>query len=476
MKIFGGNMKDSRKESQRTEFDALGPVLVPSDAYFGASTARAIENFTISSLRFPRTFIRALGLIKWAAARVNWKLGLFDDEVAVAVSVAACEVALGKHDSEFLVDVFQTGSGTSTNMNANEVIANRASELLEGALGRFGKVNPNDHVNYGQSSNDVIPTACHLAVLIALEEDLIPALAELRNGLQEKEEEFWNVIKTGRTHLQDAVPIRLGQEFQGYKSQIELSLERLARAKVVLREVALGGTAVGTGLNAHPQFAKKVCRMISKHLKNNWLMIQIKETRHHFQAQNTMNGLLEASAALRAIALDLFKIANDLAWMNSGPMAGLGEIRLPELQPGSSIMPGKVNPVIPEAVKQVSARVVGNDATVAFAGREGFFELNTMWPIAIYATLESIALLANAARTLNDKCVTDIRATTRGLELMEKGFMLATALVPRVGYKKAVEIVQEAQRSGRAIREVAMEHADLSEQELDKILDAQKMA
>lgn len=464
-----------KDEKFRIESDALGEVKIPREAYYGPSTARAVENFTISSLRFPRAFIRALGLIKWASARGNWKLGLLDDEIAAAISIAAREVAMGKWDGEFVVDVFQTGSGTSTNMNANEVIANRASELLAGERERFGKVNPNDHVNRGQSSNDVMPTVAHLSVLIAIEEDLVPALRQLRDGLFLKEKEFWDVIKTGRTHLQDAVPIRLGQEFQGYKNQIELSIERLERAKKALCEVALGGTAVGTGLNTDAQFAKRACRMISKHLKNSGSQVEIKETRHHFAAQNTMNGLLEASGALRAIALDLAKIANDLAWMNSGPVAGLGEITLPELQPGSSIMPGKVNPVIPEVVRQVEARVAGNDLTVSRAASGGNFELNTMWPVAAYVVLESVSLLANAIRSLQEKCLAGIMATSRGPELVEKGFMLVTALVPHVGYKKAVEIVKEAERSGRTIREVAREQTDLSDEKLLEILDPAKM-
>jgi fumarate hydratase class II len=453
----------------RTERDSMGPVEVPKDAYYGASTMRAVQNFPISGLRFPRRFIRALGLIKGSAAEVNGELGLLEPRLAEAIVRAAQEVAEGRLDDQFVVDVFQTGSGTSTNMNANEVIANRAAELLGGQRGSR-LVHPNDHVNLGQSSNDVIPTAIHLSALLAIREELAPALSALRASLAAKAEELWPVIKTGRTHLQDATPIRLGQEFQGYAAQVARALRRLERAAVELEEVALGGTAVGTGLNTHPLFAVRVCERLSASTG-----LPVRETDSHFQAQSSLDAVVGCSGALRAAATALLKIASDISWLGSGPRAGLGELSLPEVQPGSSIMPGKVNPVIAEALIQVCAQVIGNDAAVAFAGQRSFFELNTMLPVAGYNLFQSIDLLAAAARNFAERCVDGLQATERGPELVEKGLGIATGLAPIIGYDAAAEIAREAAASGRTIREVAQERTELSEEELRRALDSASM-
>ncbi len=453
----------------RSERDSMGPMEVPADAYYGASTQRAVLNFPISGLRFPRPFIRVLGLIKMAAARVNAELGLLDERIAEAVQQAAREVAEGKLDGHFVLDIFQTGSGTSTNMNANEVIANRATELLGGKVGER-LVHPNDHVNLGQSSNDVIPTAIHLAALVEVQERLIPALERLREALEAKAQEFWGVIKTGRTHLQDATPIRLGQEFRGYAGQAERAVRRLRRAQEELSEVALGGTAVGTGVNTHPQFASRVCAVLSAELG-----VTVRETDNHFQAQSTLDAVLEASGSLRSAAVSLHKIANDIRWLGSGPRAGLGELALPEVQPGSSIMPGKVNPVIAESLIQVVAQVVACDAAVCQSALGGYFELNTMMPVAAHNLLQAIALLAAAADSFNERCVQGLRATERGPEMVERGLMLATALAPAIGYDAAAEIAKEAAKTGRTIREVSRENTTLSEEELARLLDPEKM-
>ncbi len=453
----------------RSERDSMGPMEVPADAYYGASTQRAVLNFPISGLRFPRPFIRVLGLIKMAAAKVNAELGLLDQKVAEAVQRAAREVADGKLGDQFVVDIFQTGSGTSTNMNANEVIANRATELLGGKLGDK-LVHPNDHVNLGQSSNDVIPTAIHLAALVEIEERLIPALERLREALAAKSQEFWGVVKTGRTHLQDATPVRLGQEFLGYAGQAERAVRRLRRAQEELSEVALGGTAVGTGVNTHPQFAARVCVVLSRELG-----LPVRETDNHFQAQNCLDGVLEASGSLRTTAVSLYKIANDISWLGSGPRAGLGELALPEVQPGSSIMPGKVNPVIPEALIQVVAQVIGCDAAVCQAAQRSFFELNTMMPLAAHNLLLAIGLLTAATDNFSEQCIKGLRATERGPRMVEQGLMLATALAPAIGYDAAAEIAKEAANSGRTIREVARQKTKLSEEELARLLDPEKM-
>jgi fumarate hydratase class II len=453
----------------RLERDSMGEMEVPEDALWGASTQRAVLNFPISGLRFPRRFIQALGLIKRAAAETNKELGLLDPKIADAIAQAAQEVADGRWDDYFPVDIFQTGSGTSTNMNANEVIANRAIEILGGERGSR-LVHPNDHVNLGQSSNDVIPTAIHLAALLAIKEELVPALQGLERALRAKAEEFWPVIKTGRTHLMDATPIRLGQEFLGYAGQVERALRRLRHAEEELSELALGGTAVGTGVNTHPEFARRAIARLAA-----WTGLNLRETDNHFQAQAAMDGAVEASGVLRTIAVSLLKIANDIRWMGSGPRAGLGELLLPEVQPGSSIMPGKVNPVIAESLIQVCAQVMGNDVALMLGGQWGFFELNTMLPLIGYNLLQSVTLLANAARNFTEKCVVGLRATDRGPELVEKGLMLATALAPVIGYDAAAAIAKEAAQTGRTIREVARERTGLSEEELDRILDPARM-
>jgi len=454
----------------RTERDSMGEMQVPAEAYYGASTQRAVLNFPISGERFGRRMIRALGLIKGAAARVNADLGALDAERAEAIRAAAREVADGKHDRDFVVDLFQTGSGTSSNMNANEVIANRAAELLGGARGARDKVHPNDHVNLGQSSNDVIPTALHLAALLALHEELEPALALLRRELEAKAEAFWDTIKTGRTHLQYATPIRLGQVFRGYAGQVERAQARVARAAGDLAEVALGGTAVGTGLNTHREFAARVCALVSADCG-----VTIRETPNHFRAQSTIDEIVSASGALRTVAVSLIKMAHDIRWLASGPRAGLGELSLPEVQPGSSIMPGKVNPVIAESLIQVSAQVLANDQAVVQAGEWGSFELNTMLPLAGRNLQQSIELLAAAARNFAEKCVRGLRATERGPEMVERGLATVTGLVPLIGYDLAAAIAKEAARTGRTVREVARERTELTPEQLEAGLDPFKM-
>jgi fumarate hydratase class II len=453
----------------RIERDSMGEMEVPADARYGASTMRAVLNFPISDLRFPRIFIRALGLVKQAAARTNMDLGVLDRNIGNAVVAAAQEVIDGQHDHHFVLDVFQTGSGTSTNTNANEVIANLASQALGGDPGSR-IVHPNDHVNLGQSSNDVIPSVIQLAALIAIKEDLIPALQNLREELKKKSDEFWPVIKTGRTHLQDATPIRLGQEFLGFAGQAEYGIRRLQRAQEALAEVALGGTAVGTGVNTHPEFSRRTCQAISETAG-----VEIRETGNHFQAQSSLDSVVEASGQLKTIAISLHKIANDIRFLGCGPRAGIGEIVLPEVQPGSSIMPGKINPVIAESMIQVAAQVVGNDATVALAGQGGYFELNTMMPVAAYNLLQSISLLAASANNFADQCVSGIQATQVGPQMVERGLMLGTALTPAIGYDAAAAIAKRASATGRTIREVAREETELSDQELEALLDPAEM-
>src|SRR3989441_8003381 len=466
----------STTEETRVERDSMGEMQVPANAYYGASTQRAVLNFPISDLRFPRQFIRALGQIKQAAAQVNESLGTVDPQIAEAIIQAAQEVIDGKLDNHFVLDIFQTGSGTSTNMNANEVIANRASELLDGSRGypapRHGprKVHPNDHVNFGQSSNDVIPTAIHLSALVSIEHELIPAQQALQQALQEKADEFMQVIKTGRTHLQDATPIRLGQEFLGYVGQIERSIARMRHAESELAEVALGGTAVGTGVNTHPEFAARVCQRLSE---MNGVTVQ--ETSNHFQAQSTLDNVVETSGSLNTLAVSLMKIANDIRWLGSGPRAGIGEIDLPTVQPGSSIMPGKVNPVIAESVCMVCAQVIGNHTTITVAGQSGNFEINVMMPVTAYNLLQSISLLASAARNFTEQCIKGIKATTKGPEMVERGLAICTALAPIIGYDAAAIISKEAYKTGKTVREVAREKTNLSEEELDRILDPANM-
>lgn len=454
----------------RKESDSMGAMDVPVDAFYGASTQRAVLNFPISELRFSRSLIRSLALIKKFAAEVNLEFGDITEKVAAAIGQAASEVADGKFDQHFVVDVFQTGSGTSTNMNANEVIANRAIQILGGKLGDRALVHPNDHVNFGMSSNDAIPTAIHIAALLDIKERLTPALEGLMNELRAKSAEFMPVVKTGRTHLQDATPIRLGQEFEGYAGQVERALERLEYASERLSDVALGGTAVGTGINTHPKFAGKVLKKLSDHLS-----LELKESDNHFQAQSTLDEIVDASGQLKTIAVSLLKIANDIRWLGCGPRAGFGEIALPEVQPGSSIMPGKVNPVIAESLAMVCAQVIGNDATVAIAGASGNFELNVMMPVAAYNLLQSIDLLSTASKNFSEQCIKGLRATSRGPEQVENGLALCTALVPAIGYDAAAAISKHAFASGETVREVARKETKLSEEELNSLLDPMKM-
>jgi fumarate hydratase class II len=453
----------------RIERDSMGEMRVPTDAYYGASTQRAVLNFPISDLRFSRDFIHALGQVKQAAAQVNAELGNIDASVADGIVQAAQEVIDGKLDKHFVLDIFQTGSGTSTNMNANEVIANRASELLGGSRGSR-KVHPNDHVNFGQSSNDVIPTALHLSALVSLEKKLLPALEELQQALRKKADEFMPVIKTGRTHLQDATPIRLGQEFLGYSGQIERAITRIRHAQQELSEVALGGTAVGTGVNTHPDFARLVCQRLAA-LNG----VEVRETSSHFQAQSTLDNVVEASGALNTVAVSLMKIANDIRWLGSGPRAGIGEIDLPAVQPGSSIMPGKVNPVIAESVCMACAQVMGNHTTITVAGQSGNFEINVMMPVTAYNLLQSISLLASVARNFARQCIEGLKATTRGPEMVERGLAICTSLAPVIGYDAAADISKQAYKTGRTVREVAREKTNLSAEDLGRILNPENM-
>lgn len=450
----------------REEKDSMGIVRVPEDAYYGAQTQRAVENFPISGLRLPPEFVHAVGLIKRFAAAVNQELGLLDAGIASAIVSAAAEVADGRHDDQFVIDVFQTGSGTSTNMNMNEVVSSRANEILTGTRGGREPVHPNDHVNMGQSSNDVIPTAIHVAAFTLIAGDLRPALVDLKDALDEKAQAFSDVRKIGRTHLQDAVPMTLGDGFSGYARQIELALERLSATEDRLGELALGGTAVGTGINTHPAFAGKVIAQLASHLN-----LPFKEAQNHFQAQASQDTAVEVSGALRALATSLVKIANDIRWLGSGPRCGIGEIQLPSLQPGSSIMPGKVNPVVPEAVLMVAAQVSGNDATIAVAGQSGNFELNVMLPVIAYNLLQSISLLSRAARILTDRCVAGITANReRCAAYIEQSLALVTGLVPHIGYDRAAAIAKKAYDTGRTVRSVAEEEQVLEQDLLDDIL------
>ena len=458
-------------ESFRVESDSMGEMRVPASAYYGAQTARAVENFPISNLRFSRTFIRAIGLIKKHAALVNESLGLLDPTLADAVARAAGEVADGKFDSQFVVDIFQTGSGTSTNMNANEVIANRASELLGGKIGDR-LVHPNDQVNRGQSSNDVIPTAIHLAALHDIETRLVPALKELHAALAKKAVEFNDILKIGRTHLQDATPMRLGQEFSGFASQIEHGLARLEGLKPHLSELALGGTAVGTGLNTHPEFARRVIDAISRETG-----LQLREASNHFEAQAARDACVEASGALKTIGTSLIKIANDIRWLGSGPRLGLAELKLPAIQPGSSIMPGKVNPVLCEMLIQVGAQVIGNDATITFSGTFGNFELNTMMPVIASNLLQSIELMANGSRVFSQRCVAGLQADAEKCETsIERSLAMCTVLAPVIGYDKAAHIAKVAYETDRTVRDVARELSGLDEPTLARLLDPRTQA
>ena len=448
----------------------MGELAVPARAYYGASTQRAVQNFPISTLRLPRTLIAALGAIKREAALVNLDLGLLAEERARAIAAAAGEVAEGSFDAEFVVDVFQTGSGTSSNMNANEVIANRALELLGADRGDRALVHPNDHVNLGQSSNDVFPTAIHLAALATLRDQLRPALERLAGSLGTQRDALWPVIKTGRTHLQDATPIRLGQEFEGYRGQVERALQRLEAARLQLTEVALGGTAVGTGIGRHPEFASRVVERLRPIYDP-----QLRETDNHFQAQSTLDAVVFASAAVRSAAIAVYKIANDVRLLSCGPRAGIGELTLPAVQPGSSIMPGKVNPVICESLMMVVAQVLGCDSTVSFAGTAGsILELNVMLPVAAHNLLLEMELLARAVDNFAQSAVDGLVATARGPEMLERGLAIGTGLVPAIGYDAAAAIAHEAFETGATVREVAQQRTALSAEEIDRLLDPER--
>ena len=453
-------------EEYRKEKDSLGEVQVPVDALYGAQTQRALENFPISGHRFGRRFIQALGLVKKCAAAVNKDLGYIDPVLADSIVKAASEVVDGTWDKEFVVDIYQTGSGTSTNMNANEVISRRANQLLKDEL-----VHPNDHVNFGQSSNDVIPSAIHISARLSLELDLVPALKRLKGALALKADEFDHVIKSGRTHLMDATPVRLGQQFSGYAHQISKSIKRVNSGSAELIELALGGTAVGTGINTHPEFAERTIALISEELS-----LEFCEAENHFEAQAAKDAVVQLSGCLNTVATSYFKVADDLRWLASGPTSGISEIQLPAIQPGSSIMPGKVNPVMSEAMMMVAARVMGNHTTVTVAGQRGNFELNVMMPVLGFTTLESIRLLANMAVVFADRCVKGITANEeRTQDLLEKNPSIATALNPFIGYDKAADVAKEAAREGVSVREVVQRHNLIDADKVDDALDVRKM-
>ncbi len=458
-------------DAHRIERDSMGEMRIPADRLYGAQTERARRNFPISDLRFGRPFIEALGAIKGTAARVNRDLGLLDDERAAAIERAAGEVMEGALDEHFVLDIFQTGSGTSTNMNANEVIANRAIQILGGEVGSRDPVHPNDHVNLGQSSNDVIPTAVHVSALVAIERELLPALRLLRDALKAKAAEFDGVAKAGRTHLQDATPIRLGQEFGGYASQIEHGIRRVEGVRAHLAELAIGGTAVGTGINTHPDFGARMASGLSE-----LLGVQFREAENHFEAQSARDAVVEASGALRTLAVSLTKIANDIRWLASGPRTGIGEINLPAVQPGSSIMPGKVNPVMAESVLQVCAQVIGNDSAIVVGGSAGNFELNVMIPVMAHNLLESVRILSSVMHEFTNRCVSGITVNQeRCRRNAESTAALATALAPVIGYDKAAEVAKRSLKEDRTLREIVLAEGLVEESELDRILDFRAM-
>ena len=455
----------------RTAKDSMGEVRVPADAYYGAQTQRAVDNFPVSGLPMPRSFIRAMGLIKKATAETNCEMKLLDEKVKNAVTQSAQEVIDGKLDDQFPVDVFQTGSGTSSNMNTNEVIAGRANEILGGDRGDRSPVHPNDHVNKSQSSNDVIPSAIHIAAMESIEQGLLPALRELKRALEAKAGEFDDVVKIGRTHLADATPVRLGQEFGGYASMVDHGIRRVEISRAHLSELALGGTAVGTGINMPAGFAKGVIDRVSRETG-----IPFREAENHFEAQGAQDSLVETSGALKTVAVSLMKIANDIRWLSSGPRCGIQEISIPSLQPGSSIMPGKVNPVIPESVMQVCAQVIGHDAAITVGGQHGNFELIVMMPMMAHNLLSAIRLLGNVSKAFAEKCVSGIQSNReRCSELIEKSLAMCTALAPHIGYDKAAAIAKEAFESGRTVREIALEKKVMDSKKLDDVLNPRRM-
>jgi fumarate hydratase class II len=460
--------------STRIEKDSMGEMPVPSDALYGASTQRGVLNFPVSGRPVPYPIVHAYGLIKWAAARVHHELGLLPKDKADLIEAASLEVAEGKLDEHFVLDIYQTGSGTSTNMNANEVISNRACQLAGKPIGAKDPVHPNDHVNMGQSSNDTFPTAIHIAVAQELKNKLLPALEDLQKSLAAKGEEFWDVLKIGRTHLMDATPVRLGQEFKGYARQLELSVDRVHKALKAIHELPLGGTAVGTGLNSHPEMPVKAIALISEKTG-----IHFSEAVDHFEAQAAKDALVEASGQLKTIATSLFKIANDVRWLSSGPQCAIGEIAIPATQPGSSIMPGKVNPVMSESLMQVCARVFGNDATVTWSAANGNFELNVMMPVLATAVLESIELLSNAVGIFRERCVDGIEAKKeRCNDLIEYSLAMVTGLNSKIGYDKASVIAKESARTGIPVRKLCLDRLDelgITEAELTEALDPARM-
>jgi fumarate hydratase class II len=452
-------------DGYRIEKDSLGEMKVPEDALYGAQTQRAVENFPISGQRFGRRFIEALGTIKKSAALTNAELGTVDVGITEAIVQAAGEVVEGRWDDQFVLDVYQTGSGTSTNMNANEVIAHRATQILGSA------VHPNDHVNSAQSSNDVIPTAIHVATRVAIAEELVPALKHMQAALDDKAGAFDDVMKSGRTHLMDATPVRLGQEFKGYATQVAKGVERVQRASEELAELALGGTATGTGINTHPEFAAKTIARISDATG-----LPFREADDHFEAQGAKDAAVNTAGALNTVAASLMKIADDIRWLGSGPTSGIHEVRLPAIQPGSSIMPGKVNPVMSEAMMMVCARVMGNHTTVTVAGSRGNFELNVMMPVLVQALLESITLLANVARAFTDRCVVGIEVNeARCRELLELNPSIATALNPYIGYDKASEVAKASAKEQKSVREIVLREGLLPEDDIDDALDVRAM-
>ncbi len=455
----------TKSEGFRIERDSMGELQVPADALWGAQTQRAVQNFRISGLPMPRAFIRALGLIKAAAAEANADLGLLDGKLARAIQEAALEVAEGRHDAHFPIDVFQTGSGTSSNMNANEVIAHLASEKAG------QKVHPNDHVNMGQSSNDVIPTAIHVSAALEATEKLIPALEHLEGIIRTRASELDGVVKTGRTHLMDAMPVRMSQELGGWATQIENGLERVRASLPRLVRLAQGGTAVGTGINAHPEFGRKVAQKLTERTR-----VPFEPNKDYFESLSAQDAAVEFSGQLKTIAVSIMKIANDLRWMNSGPLAGLGEIELPALQPGSSIMPGKVNPVIPEAAAMVAAQVIGNDAAITVGGQAGNFQLNVMLPMIAYNLLQSIELLTNIAHALGDSCIAGFKVNEDNLKrALDRNPILVTAMNAVIGYDKGAAIAKQAYKEKRPVKDVARENTDLSEEDLNRLLDPVKL-
>ncbi len=458
-------------QETRIEKDSMGPMTVPAHALWGASTQRAVENFPISGYRLGRRFIKAMGLIKLCAAEVNARLGAVPKDKTDQIARAAAEVIDGKLDDHFVVDVFQTGSGTSTNMNANEVIANRAVQMAGGQIGSKD-IHPNDHVNQSQSSNDVIPTAMHVSAAMALKEELIPALEHLAGKLEEKAKVFDKIVKIGRTHLQDATPIRLGQEFSGYAAQMHLSAQRAKKAIAALRELAIGGTAVGTGINTHKDFGREVASLLSKKTG-----IEFVEAANHFEAQHAKDGFIEASGLLRTIAVSLIKVANDIRHLGSGPRCGIGEVKLPATQPGSSIMPGKVNPVMCEMVIQSAAHAIGADAAINQAAvLLGNFDLHVGMPVMIHHFLEATRILSNAARVFADRCVAGIEADVERAEaLVEQSLAMCTSLAPVIGYDQAAALAKKAYATGKTVRQVALDEKVLPAGELDKLLDPRAM-